>query len=79
MLLESGEIEKVTRYRRIGEDEKYPKYLVIYQFENQQAFERYEASSELAAAVEYARNSWPAGSYEPSWRVQYEFVSHWKR
>jgi hypothetical protein len=39
MLLESGEINAVTSFKRIGNDEKYPKYLVIYQFANLPSFE----------------------------------------
>jgi hypothetical protein len=79
MLMKSGDVEKVTRYRKIGDDEDYPRYLVIYEFEDRQAFERYEASPALAAAKEDANNRWPAGSYQPKWRVQYEAIEIWKK
>ena len=39
MLLKSGQIENVTRYRRIGDDKTFPKYLTIYEFEDLEAFE----------------------------------------
>ena len=79
MLLKSGEISEVTRYGRIGDDEKFPKYLVIYQFENLAAFERFEASPEGAAAIKEVKSTWPAGGYESKWRVQYEATRTWKK
>ena len=79
MLMESGEIKHIKRYRRMSADEKYPKFLVIYQFENREAFERYEASPALAAAVEDVKNRWRDGGYESRWRVQYELMESWDR
>jgi antibiotic biosynthesis monooxygenase (ABM) superfamily enzyme len=79
MLLNSGEIKEVTRFRRIDSDGNYPKYVVIYQFENLQALERFEASPEVAAAIEDSKKRWPPGSWETKWRVKYEAVEVWKR
>lgn len=76
MLLESGEIKKVTRLKRIGANENHPKYLVIYEFDDRQAFERYERSAAKAKAVAEMKQSWPKrGSVQRKWRVQYEVVA----
>ena len=79
MLIESGEIKGIKRYKRISEDDKYPKYLVVYEFEDREAFERYEASPQLAAAVQDVKDRWRDGGYEPRWRAQYELVESWKK
>lgn len=77
MLLKSGELKEVTRFKKIGGDEDYPKYLVIYRFDNLEAFERYEKSEELAIAAKDSREKWPPRSVT-SKRVQYELLKSWK-
>ena len=78
MLLKSGLIKEVTWFRRVGDGEDYPKYVVIYEFKDISTFNRYEASQELAAAIEDTKRTWAEGSYESKWRVQYEVVQMWK-
>ncbi len=53
LLLKFKGITEVTRYKLMTETEEYPKYLAIYTFESQSAFEAYETSPELAAALAY--------------------------
>ena len=80
MLLETGEIKEANLYKRTGDSDSFPKYLAIYGFENQQAFERYQASPELAAAVEDVRKRWGKnGNQLKGWRVQYEAVKNYKK
>ncbi len=79
MLLETGELQKATRYRRIGDDANFPKYLAIYEFEDRAAFKRYEASQALAAAVADAKSTWAKGGNLPKWRVQYEVISTFEK
>ena len=78
MLLKSGETRRATRYKRIGDDEKYPNYIAVYEFENQQAFARFDTSPELDAAVEDAKKTFPDKKYETKWRVQYEVIKTWQ-
>lgn len=78
MLLKSGWIKEVTWFRRVGDAEDYPKYVVIYEFKDISTFNRYEASQELAAAIEDTKRTWAVGSYKSKWRVQYEVVQTWK-
>lgn len=72
LLLKFKGIKGVTRYKIIHETEEYPKYLTIYKFESQNAYEAYETSPELAAAREEMRETWKGGGFEIKWRVQYE-------
>jgi hypothetical protein len=75
MLLESGEIKKVTRLQRVGNEANYPKFLVIYEFEDRQAFERYEKSQAKTRAMAEMKLSWPRGGpVQRRWRVQYDVI-----
>ena len=74
ILLRSGEIEKVTRSKRINDDNKYPNYLMIYEFASIQAFERYEKSQQKAEATAEMKQSWSEGGCERRWRAQYEVI-----
>lgn len=79
LLLKFKGIKEVTRYKAIYETEEYPKYLTIYKFESQKAYEAYETSPELAAAREEMRETWKDGGFEIKWRVQYEPMKTWER
>lgn len=75
MLLKSGEIKKVTRFKRISDDENYPNFLIIYEYTDREAFERYNKSPALAAAMAEMKVTWPrGGSVQRKWRVQYEVI-----
>ena len=75
ILLRTGEIERVTRFRRVGDDENYPNHLIVYEFEDQKAFERYEESPEKAEAVEEMKQTWRQEEAKRRWRVQYEVIA----
>ena len=79
MLLKFKGITEVTRYKIINESEEYPKYLAIYEFENQNAFEAFQTSPELTAVREESRETWKGEGFEIRWRVQYESIKTWKR
>ena len=80
MLLKFRGLKEATRYKRISENEEYPKYLTMYKFESQKDFEAYdEPSSEVAAAREEMKRTWKEGEFEVKWRVQYEPIKTWKR
>ncbi len=75
ILLKTGEFKKVTRFKRIGEDKNYPKFLMIYEFEDKQAFARYERHPAMAEALVEMKQSWPKGGpVQRKWRVQYEAI-----
>ncbi len=79
LLLKFKGITEATRYRLINETEEYPKYLAIYKLESQSAFEAYETSPELVAALAELKETWKEGGFESKWRVQYEVMKTWKR
>lgn len=70
-------MRKAACYKRVGDDDKYPDYISILEFDNLKALEEYGTNPELAAAVEERKNSWPSGGYERKWRVQYELIKSW--
>ncbi len=78
-LLKFKGIVEVTRYKLINTSEEYPKYLAIYRFENQSAFQSFQTSPELAAAREEMRETWKGEGFKIIWRVQYEPMKTWKR
>ena len=79
MLLKFKGITEVTRYKIIGKSPEYPKYMAIYEFESQSAFEAYQTSPELAAAREEMKGTWEGQEFEIRWRVQYEPIKTWER
>ena len=79
MLLKFPGLKKVTRYKQMYEVEEYPNYLTVYQFESKEAFEAYQASPELAAALEESNETWKEGKFETKWRVQYQPLKTWER
>ena len=87
-------IKRATRYRLVSAPkgaqgvnplsaetgkEGYPKYLAIYEFEDDEAFERYEGSPEAAAAREDWFSAKEEIAAEMLWRVQYESMKTWAK
>ncbi len=79
MLMKNPQMKAATRFKRIGDDKTYPKYVAIYEFDSQGDFDKYNASPEIKAAIEESKQSWPKGGYESKWRVQYEEIKAWKK
>jgi hypothetical protein len=80
MLLKCGQIKRVTRYKMISDDESFPKYMTIYEFEDLEAFERYDTSEARTAAHEEIKQSWPEGQpkYQSKGRARYEVMKTWE-
>ncbi|MFH1382899.1 MAG: DUF4286 family protein [Chloroflexota bacterium] len=76
-------LRKATRYQLLypektsldSQNVKYPKYLAIYEFDSQQAFEAYEVSPELKEAMKEVHEDWGKDPYEGIWRVQYKLLN----
>ncbi len=62
-----------------GLQDGYPKFLTIYEFEDPQTLERFENSSEAAAAREDAFAIKEEMGLELFWRVQYECIKDCKQ
>jgi len=79
LLLKFKGLKEVARYRIIKEIEESPRYLAIYEFENQKDYEAFESSPQLTAAREELKESWKDGGFEIEWRAQYEAIKTWQR
>ena len=80
MVMESEDLKKVTRYERIGDDAKYPKYVTINEFEDQEAYDKWAKSEALAKATAEARKTWAEqGGGSLKWRMQYKLIKSWER
>ena len=51
LMLKFPGISKAVRYRIVEAKEDYPKYLAVYQFESQSAFEKSQEFAEAAAEI----------------------------
>lgn len=83
-------LERVTRYKMtgaaigprehpMGAKDGYAKFIAIYGFEDLQAFERFEKSSELAAARKHRVVVAEEMGLQLFWRVQYESMKVWEQ
>ena len=79
MLFKFPGMTGVKRMKRYTEGDEYPEYLAIYEFENQDAFEAFQASPEREAATEETGQTWGENKFELIWRVQYEVLKTWQR
>ena len=75
MILKCPGVIKASRYEAVGVAEGYPKYLAVYELENEAAIEPLERSQEMAAARQERRETWgewgEEGGFTVSWRVRY--------
>jgi len=79
LLLKCKALKSATRYKILNESENHPNYLAIYEFDSREAYKEYEASPELAAAIEEMQDTWKQKEYESKWRVQYELIQSWQK
>ena len=77
LILKFKGIKGATRYRRVGDNEDYPKYLAIDKFESIEALQAYTSSPEFAAAMAEKNETWKDRDFEIKWRVQYEPIESW--
>lgn len=78
MLLKCKGLLAVTRYKLKNGSDGLPKYLAVYEFKDEKAFEDFEKSPELAAAREDVRQTWKNG-LDIKWRAQYEVIKSWDK
>ena len=79
LLLKFKGLKEVSRYKIIKELEKSPRYLAIYQFEEQKDYEAFENSPQMAAAREELKESWKDDGFEIEWRAEYATIKTWQR
>lgn len=79
-------VKKVTRskladkiYHVANETHECPKYLTIYEFENQEALDAWMTSPERTIAGDDKLATWgEGGGYEVFWATQYDNMKTWE-
>ena len=80
MLLKSEWLEGVTRYKLAPLTEgDYPRYMVVYEFKDIEAFKAWDSSEITEAAREERKQSWADEDFEIKWRVVYEPMKSWHK
>jgi hypothetical protein len=91
-LLKFRNLKKVSRYEMIGASiglrenpvtplgakDAYPKFLTVYEFDDREAFERYENSPEAVVARIDGFPITERLGVQLIWRVQYESIKVWE-
>lgn len=77
MLFDTGYIEKVARYERVGDDADYPKYLVVYEFESQEALDSYRIDRSREMILKDSAQKVESGELVVKWRVDYKEIARW--
>jgi quinol monooxygenase YgiN len=73
MLMKSGKVKGVSRYKVIGNSDDPPRYIAIYKFANLQDYEAHEASPKVEAARKEMRETWGKDA-EVTSRTKYELL-----
>ena len=76
MLMKSGYVKGVSRYKAVGDAGDPPRYIAIYKFANMKDYQDHQASPELAAAIKEMQESWGT-NVELTSRVHYELIKEW--
>ena len=80
LMLKFPGMKGATRYKRNGANEEYPNYLALYEFENEQAFKKYETSPERDVVLKRTDEWWPEGvPYKRGLRATYKAIKTWKK
>ncbi len=78
-VLRNPDVIRAERYQRIGDDEKYPKYLAIYRFENESTLAEGRNSWIHKLAIPDRRKVYPDDVWDRRWYVCYKLISkQWK-
>ena len=72
-------MKKVTRYKRLSEQKEYPTYLALYEFESQEALDKFPGSPERGVAFKEMQETWKGVGFEIKWAVPYESLKTWER
>ena len=80
LLLKHPDLQRVTRYKRIGGDETLPPYIAAYEFKDSETFEGFRNSPERNAAMEEMEETWKADEkFKMLGTFRYELIKSWER
>jgi hypothetical protein len=88
--IKAGGLKKVTRYKlmprpkgmpahKYGEEQDYPKYLSIYEYETEKDFDAYNNSSEHRIVHQHYVDQWRSKGVKTKWVAEYEFMQTWEK
>jgi hypothetical protein len=86
-LLHFEGLQRVARYQILYPDViypgyaqvNYPKYITIFEYENQANFDAYEMSPAKIEASKNVNETWDKDPMKRIWRVQYKSISTFER
>jgi len=76
MLMKSGYVKGVSRYKAVGQAGEPPRYIALYKFASFKDYEAHQASPALAAAIKEMQGSW-GNNVELTSRIHYELIKEW--
>ncbi len=79
MLMKYKGIKKVTRYKIRDGEQKKPRYLAVYEFDNKEDLIGMTASPEFKAAREEMEQTWKGQMFDIKWAVSGEPIKTWER
>jgi uncharacterized protein (TIGR02118 family) len=73
-------LKAVTRFKITKKDDRYPNYLTIMEFEDEEAFKAFKESPEVAEArKDTLARKWTDKDRESKWRVEYKAINAWRK
>lgn len=72
-------VKQASRYRLIGDNNEYARYLAIYEFDDEEAMAGFAESPEFAAAVEDFEATKETVGFDMKWAVSYELIKTYTR
>lgn len=73
-------VKKAARYKIIGgKNGEYPTYISTYEWESQEALERWDNSPEHTASFKDFVDNWASKGVQAKWMVQYELMRTWEK
>jgi hypothetical protein len=74
-VLRNPNVIRAERYQRIGDDEKYPKYLAIYRYDNEKTIVEGRDMWVDKLAIPDRRKTYPDDVWDRRWFVRYKLIS----
>jgi antibiotic biosynthesis monooxygenase (ABM) superfamily enzyme len=72
-------MKKVSRYRLVGENEGLARFLTVYEFENQEAADKFHESPDFKAAIQDFESRKDELNFVLMWAASYELTKSLER
>ncbi len=77
-LLKFDGLLSVSRYKLAGDIKGQARYLAVYEFDSEEAVERFSTSPEIAAARAEMKQTWGEKGIDIKWWAPYELLRRWQ-